>query len=197
MKDYDAILFMCRIVEAHDGITGHHVERVKRISVRIAKAIGIDEEESEYIGRAAQIHDIGKIQIPAHILRKPGTLTPGEYEIVKQHPVLGAKIIAARKYNSFFHLASEIILTHHERWDGTGYPYGLKMEEIPLPGRIVTIADVFDALTHERHYKPAWPVNKVVDYIKQESGKMFDPSIVDILFSSDKLRHIFKTGNIS
>ncbi len=191
--DYDTILLMCRMVEARDGITGHHVERVGRLAKRISDAIGIDKEEAEHIGLAAQIHDIGKTYIPDEILHKPGPLTPDEFAIMKQHTIKGAEIVATRKYNSIFHLAREIIVSHHERWDGAGYPYGLKRDEIPLSGRIVAIADVFDALTHKRDYKPAWPIDEAVNHIKDESKKMFDPNIVkNLFFGSINFRHIFE-----
>ena len=146
------------------------------------------------------MHDIGKIGVPDSILLKPGKLTPEEYEIMKQHTVYGrdALLSSERKlgHNSFLHLAAEIAYTHQERWDGSGYPLGLKGEEIPLSGRIMAVADVYDALTNERPYKEAMSHDQTIAYLKENSGILFDPEIIELMpefeekfYSIHKLKH--------
>lgn len=127
------------------------------------------------------MHDVGKIRIPDRILKKSGPLTKKEWAVMQTHTVVGEKILGDRP---FYQTPREIARSHHERWDGTGYPDGLHGETIPLPARIVTVADVFDALTHARPYKPAWSVEKTVTEMKRMSGKVFDPMILDVFFKS-------------
>ena len=127
--------------------------------------------------QAAPLHDVGKIGIPDSILLKPGKLTPEEFNVIKTHATIGSNMLGGGLF-TLMQMAQTIALTHHERWDGTGYR-GLKGEEIPLPGRITTMADVFDALTHERPYKKAWPIAQVREEIAKQSGRQFDPRIVD------------------
>ena len=139
----------------------------------------MSEYEAEQLKQAAPMHDVGKIGIPDSVLLKPGRLNENEYEHMKQHALIGAKILE-NSTSPLLQLAHKLALEHHEKWDGTGYPYGLKGEEISIEGRIVTIADVFDALTSKRPYKKAWSVEEALDLLKDEAGKHFDPQLVDL-----------------
>ncbi|PJZ82643.1 HD domain-containing phosphohydrolase [Leptospira meyeri] len=163
--------------EYKDNETGMHVIRMSHYSQTLALAFGYSAEQAEEILNAAPMHDVGKIGIPDHIIQKPGKLSPEEWEIMKRHPEIGAEIIGDH-HSSLLKLARSIAITHHEKFDGTGYPYQLKGEKIPLEGRIIAIADVFDALTTIRPYKKAWEVDAATDFLKQESGKHFDPVLV-------------------
>lgn len=131
---------------------------------------------------AAPLHDIGKRGLPRHILRKPGKLTSAEFEKMKTHTLLGGQLLN-RSQAAVSQMARQIALSHHERWDGSGYPEGLAGDAIPLAARITAIADVFDALTHARPYKQVWPVQKAIDLIQRESGRLFDPHIVPAFLS--------------
>ena len=168
--------------EYRDDDTGHHTRRVGDIAARLATALGLPPDRAELFRRAAPLHDLGKIGIPDSILLKPGKLTPEEFEVLKGHTAIGAAILSGSQ-SPLLQLAEEIALSHHERWDGTGYPYGLAGESIPLAGRIVTICDVFDALTHERPYKEAWPIEEAIKEIQRQHGKQFDPAIADAFLS--------------
>jgi len=170
--------------EYRDDDTQEHARRIGRTCALIALALGLPDEEIEVIGRAAPLHDIGKIGVPDTILRKPGPLTASEFERIKTHPRIGAEILAGSR-STVLRLAEEIALSHHERWDGQGYPQGLSGEEIPLAGRMVAIADVFDALTHERPYKRAWPVDEALREIADQAGHQFDPAIADAFAGLD------------
>lgn len=163
--------------EFKDNETGLHVIRMSHYSKIIAIEAGMTSEDVEQILNAAPMHDIGKIGIPDSILLKPGKLDPNEMAIMRRHPEIGAKIIGEHK-SPLLKLAANIAYTHHEKWNGTGYPRQLQGEDIPLEGRIVAIADVFDALTTKRPYKQAWEVSSAVDYIKSEAGQHFDPDLV-------------------
>lgn len=165
--------------EYKDNETGLHVIRMSHYSHIIARAAGFDEARAEDLLHAAPMHDIGKIGIPDCILQKPGKLTPEEWAIMREHPVIGARIIGVHTVG-LLHMAHDIALTHHERWDGSGYPRGLQGEEIPIVGRIVAVADVFDALTTQRPYKKAWPLNEAIAYIREQRGKHFDPRLVEV-----------------
>ncbi len=166
-----------RAAEYKDNETGLHVIRMSHYSRLSGLAFGMDEAEADLLLNAAPMHDIGKIGIPDRILLKPGKLDNEEWEIMRQHAAFGTEIIGEHD-SEILKLARLVALTHHEKWNGKGYPEGLKEEETPLEGRIVAIADVFDALTSERPYKKAWPVEKAVDLIKEESGQHFDPKLV-------------------
>ena len=182
-----------RAAEFRDNETGMHVIRMGHYSRLIAESLGIGEEWTDLILHAAPMHDVGKIGIPDKILLKPGKLSPKEWEIMKTHSSIGGKIFSGGT-SRIMKMSRAIALTHHEKWDGSGYPEGLKGEKIPLEGRIVAVADVFDALTSERPYKKAWPIEESVALIEQESGKHFDPKVVqaflkalpDILEIKDK-----------
>lgn len=163
--------------EYKDNETGMHVIRMSHYSQTLALAFGFSSEQAEEILNAAPMHDVGKIGIPDFIIQKPGKLSPEEWEIMKRHPEIGAEIIGDH-HSTLLKLARSIAITHHEKFDGTGYPYQLKGENIPLEGRIIAIADVFDALTTVRPYKKAWEVDAAIEFLKQESGKHFDPVLV-------------------
>ena len=163
--------------EYRDDDTGEHTKRVGRMSAHIAQTLGLPEAEVELIRRAAPLHDVGKIAVPDSILLKPGKLTPEEFEYMKTHSTVGARMLSGGRF-PLLQMAEEIALTHHERWDGTGY-MRLQGETIPLVGRIVSVADVFDALTNERPYKKAWPRNDAIEEIHRQRSRQFDPRIVE------------------
>jgi HD-GYP domain-containing protein (c-di-GMP phosphodiesterase class II) len=164
--------------EYRDDETQQHAWRIGRSAVLIATELGVPDEEVELLGRAAPLHDIGKIGMPDAILLKPEKLSPAEFEQSKSHTTIGAGILSGSD-SPLLRLAEQIALTHHEHWNGGGYPRGLSGERIPLAGRIVAIADVFDALTHDRPYKPAWSVEEAVAEIVSQSGRQFEPRVVD------------------
>ncbi len=166
-----------RAAEFKDNETGLHVIRMSHYSRLLGLAAGLDEEQAEVLFSAAPMHDIGKIGIPDRILQKPGKLDADEWEIMKQHAEIGARIIGNHD-SILLETARVIALTHHEKWNGRGYPEGLKGENIPLVGRIVAIADVFDALTSVRPYKRAWSVDESTNLLESESGEHFDPALV-------------------
>jgi len=168
-----------RAAEYRDNETGNHILRMSHISALLAKSIGWNEADCELMLHASPMHDIGKIGIPDHILLKPGKFEPEEWEIMKTHAVIGANILEGDD-SDLMKCAGEIALTHHEKWDGSGYPYGLSGEAIPLVGRIAALADVFDALTSVRPYKEAWTVEAAVDLIKENRGTHFDPELVTV-----------------
>ncbi|MGH2573011.1 MAG: HD domain-containing phosphohydrolase [Actinomycetota bacterium] len=164
--------------ERRDDDTGDHIGRVGQISALVAEALELPMDQIEMIRRAAPLHDVGKIGIPDGILLKPGKFTPEEFEQMKTHSAIGAQILAGSRV-PLLQLAEEIALNHHERWDGSGYPKGLRGEAIPLAARIVAVVDVFDALTHERPYKEAWSEHDALEEIRKQSGKHFDPRVVE------------------
>jgi putative two-component system response regulator len=168
-----------KAAEHRDEETGNHILRMSHTSALLAKAIGWSEADCELLLNASPMHDIGKIGIPDAILLKPGRFEPHEWEIMKTHAAIGAKLLDGDD-TPLMRMARDIALTHHEKWDGSGYPHGLAGEAIPQVGRIAALADVFDALTSERPYKKAWPVEKAVETIKESSGKHFDPALVEV-----------------
>lgn len=172
-----------RAGEYRDNETGNHVKRVSLFSYWIAKKFGLDEEHARLIELASPMHDIGKIGVSDNILMKPGKLTSDEYQAMQDHVLIGAKILEDSR-SEVLKVAYQIALTHHEKYDGSGYPHGLAGEAIPIEGRIVAIADVFDALTSERPYKAAWPVEKAIDLLGKEKGKHFDPELVDCFIAA-------------
>ncbi|NOU90889.1 response regulator [Paenibacillus sp. LMG 31460] len=167
-----------RTSEFRDDQTGQHTQRVGRIAKEIATSLGLPKQEAELLERATPLHDLGKIGIPDEILLKPGRFTPEEFEHMKTHTTIGASILEGSQFPDL-QLARTIALSHHEKWDGTGYPSGLSGEEIPLAGRIVAIADFYDALTHERPYKRAWSEEEALTEIQKQRGIHFDPQVVD------------------
>ncbi len=186
----EIIYTLGEIAENRSLETGYHVKRVAEYCKLLALEYGLPEEEAEIIGLAAPMHDIGKIGIPDKILNKPGKLTPEEFEIVKQHSLMGYEILK-HSHQKITEAASIIAYEHHEKYDGTGYPRGLKGEELHIYGRIAAIADVFDALGNDRVYKQAWPLEEVLEYLKEEKGKHFDPYLVDLFLKNlDKVMEI-------
>ena len=200
----DVIYCLARAAELRDDDTGHHVLRVGKYAAVIGRSMGLDATTVEMLEQAAQLHDIGKIGIPDEILLKPGKLDPEQYERMRKHVGMGKRIIeplGEADWETLKHhveigqqvldssrspllkMASRIALTHHERWNGTGYPLGLEKEDIPLEGRITAVADVFDALSSRRPYKPPFPIDKCFEIIEEERGEHFDPAIVDAFLS--------------
>ncbi len=167
-----------RAAEFKDNETGNHVIRMSHYSRLIAQAAGMGEESVDILFSAAPMHDVGKIGIPDSVLLKPAKLDDGEWEIMRKHPQMGAEIIGNHA-DDLLLTARVVALSHHEKWDGSGYPNGLRGEAIPLAGRIVAIADVFDALTSERPYKKAWPVDEAVRLIEEGAGSHFDPDLIE------------------
>ncbi|HCL56379.1 MAG TPA: diguanylate cyclase [Spirochaetia bacterium] len=164
--------------EFRDLETSLHIQRIGEYSSLLWKKMGNSSEDAEIIKYASQMHDIGKIGIPDRILQKPGPLTADERKIMENHTLIGGKILE-NSNSSLIHLSQSVALSHHEKWDGTGYPNKLKGEEIPLIGRVVALTDVFDALSSKRVYKPAFGIDKVISIIKEERGKHFDPKILN------------------
>ncbi|AZL83481.1 HD domain-containing protein (plasmid) [Aliivibrio salmonicida] len=178
-KNIELIGALSRAAEFKDNETGNHVCRMSHYCRTLAKQIGFDVEQQNLILEAARMHDIGKIAIPDKILFKPGKLDEIEWEIMKSHVRIGAEILGEVGDSDLLTIAKTIILSHHERWDGTGYPIGLKGPEIPLCGRIASVADVFDALTTIRPYKKAWGEKETLQYLIDNSGSQFDPYLVE------------------
>jgi len=174
----DTIMRLAVAAEFRDDDTGEHVRRISRSSVLIARRMGLGESQAELLEWASPMHDIGKIGIPDSILLKPGRLTDEERLIVQQHPQIGADILSDPQ-NELIAVAREVALSHHERWDGQGYPNGLAGTAIPLCGRIVCLADVLDALISKRCYKAAYPLDKVLGIIRDGRGSQFDPDVTD------------------
>ncbi len=167
-----------RAAEYRDNETGNHVIRMSHYSQLIGLEAGLSDEQAELLLNAAPMHDVGKIGIPDNILLKPAKLDDDEWETMRQHTTFGAEIIGNHS-SEILDQARMITLTHHEKWNGKGYPRGLKGKEVPLMCRIIPIADVFDALTSERPYKQAWTSEKAVDVIQKEAGSHFDPALVE------------------
>lgn len=170
----DAIYMLAVASEARDADTGAHVRRIQYFAEALARELGLRNDEAERIGYSAILHDVGKMQIPDQILKKPDALTDPEWIHMRQHTIVGEHILSRRP---FFDLARQIARSHHENWDGSGYPDGLKGEQIPLAARIVRLADVYDALISERPYKPAWGPPQAAEAIRQGSGTLFDPAV--------------------
>jgi len=178
----ETILRLSRASEYKDEDTGAHIQRMSRYSAAVARQMGLDDTTVEIVLNAAAMHDVGKIGTPDHILLKPGKLTPDDWEIMKQHAVFGSDILTGSD-SEVIKAAQEIALTHQEKWDGSGYPQGLNGEEIPLTGRIVAIADVFDALTTKRPYKSPFSLEESFRIIREGRGSHFDPAVCDAFFA--------------
>lgn len=179
----DLLSTLGEVIESRSHDTANHVRRVAAYSVLLGEKYGLSREDLLLLEAASPMHDIGKIGIPDAILQKPDRLTPEEYEIIKHHTVIGHHILHVSD-RKLIASARTIALQHHERWDGTGYPCGLRGEEISIMARISTLADVYDALSLGRVYKPAWPLETVLTFIRQQRGAMFDPQIVDLFFEN-------------
>jgi len=189
----ELILRLGDVVESRSNEAGNHVRRMAQVCHMLARESGMSDEETAVLMHAAPMHDIGKIATPDAVLLKPGRLTPDEWEIMKQHPTVGLQILDGSQ-RPILKAAAVIAHQHHEKYDGSGYPQGLKGEQIHPYARIVAVADVFDALTHERCYKDAWPLGQVRDYLREVAGKHLDPLYVDLLIRNiDKADEINRT----
>ena len=179
--------------ELHEEGTREHTLRVGRIAASIAQAMGLSPAFVELIAQAAPLHDIGKLGVSNEILLRPGTLSDAEMETMRQHTLVGARILEGSEA-PVLRLAEQVALTHHERWDGKGYPRGLAGEEIPIAGRITNVADIFDTLLHERTYKEAWAPREAFEEIRRGSGSRHDPAVVDAFLSIDQAELIAAAG---
>ncbi|MFO7731282.1 MAG: response regulator [Spirochaetia bacterium] len=187
LREYEALKVLGSAAEYKDPETGEHILRVAHYSRILAEELTDDKDEQQRIFRAAQLHDIGKIGIPDTILLKPGKLTGDEYAEIKKHSMIGYEIMKDAE-SPYLKTGAEIALTHHEKWDGTGYPQGLQGKGIPLTGRIVAVADVFDALTSLRPYKLPWSFDAAVEHLISERGRHFSPEAIDVF--TDHLEEI-------
>ena len=184
---HEALFLLAMAAEYKDDDTGVHIVRIGFLAEALALLLKQSQDYARMLRKAAPMHDIGKIGIPDNILKKPGPLTPQERLVMNQHASIGADILGKSRIK-LFQIATEIALTHHERWDGKGYPAGTSGEAIPLSGRIVSVVDFYDALTMDRVYRPAFPHEKALEMLAAERGKAFDPAIVDcFLRHSDAL----------
>jgi putative two-component system response regulator len=189
----DVIYRLARVAEFRDEDTGSHIKRMSRYAEKLALAIGLTPALCEMILNTSPLHDIGKVAIPDSILLKPGKLEPAEFEIMKTHTTLGAKMLCDGD-SVFLKTAETIAISHHEKFDGKGYPKGLKGEDIPIVGRVCAVCDVFDALTSHRPYKKAWSVDEAFEEIKKCRGTHFDPRLVDAFLDIRKdIEHIYST----
>lgn len=182
-RERETLHRISRAAEFRDPETGAHIQRMALYSKLIAKRLGLSTRDQELILYAAPLHDVGKIATPDAILLKPGKLTPEEFEIMKGHARSGFDLLD-KSASPVVQAGAQIALTHHEKYDGSGYPQGLSGQSIPLLGRIVAVADVFDALTSERPYKKAWELDRATDFLKQGAGTHFDPHCVKAFFES-------------
>ncbi|MYM76206.1 response regulator [Duganella sp. FT134W] len=181
-REHEAIHRLSRAAEFRDSDTGSHLQRMAAYARVIAAGLGLSVAECDLLAEAAPMHDIGKVGIPDAILLKQGALDPDERAVIQRHPQIGADILAGSE-SPLLQAGAVIAISHHERYDGGGYPHGLAGVAIPLFGRIVAVADVFDALTTARPYKPAWPLARALDYLRVEKGRHFDPLCVDALLA--------------
>jgi putative two-component system response regulator len=190
----ETVQVLANTIEGRDPYTHGHVERVRKYTRWLAETVGWPEANMQTLEFGAMLHDLGKIMIPDQILKKPGPLSPAEWQLMRQHPAAGAKIV---RDISLLKDTIPFILYHHEKWDGSGYPEGLVGENIPIEGRMLALADVFDALTTTRPYRPARPVYEVLEFIKLKAGSYFDPDLTGAFMQSIKKRYRKETGTIS
>ncbi len=181
-RERETLYRLAKAIEYRDAGTGIHLLRMSHYAEVLAEGLGMADEDVATLTSAAPLHDIGKIGIPDIVLLKRDSLTDEEFAVMRRHPLIGYEILRDSQ-SRFVQMGALIALRHHERWDGSGYPDGLKEDQIPLPARIVAVADVFDALTSERPYKRAWSSAEAFDYMGAHRGTLFDPSCVDALFS--------------
>ncbi|MFC5531973.1 HD domain-containing phosphohydrolase [Cohnella yongneupensis] len=177
----EIISTMGEVGEIRSKETGNHVKRVAEYSYVLALGMGMDISEAELLRTVSPMHDIGKVAIPDAVLNKPGKLTEEEYDIIKSHTKIGHQLLRGSR-RELLRTAAIVAEQHHEKWDGNGYPSGRKGEEIHIYGRITAVADVFDALSAERVYKPAWPIEKIENLFREERGRHFDPAVIDVFF---------------
>jgi putative two-component system response regulator len=182
-RERETVVRLSKAAEYRDPETGAHISRMAHYSELIGKGLGMSQADYDLLLQAAPMHDIGKVGIPDHILLKPGRLAPDEFEVMKQHALFGYEILRGSA-SRVLQAGAEIALAHHEKYDGSGYPRGLAGEDIPIFSRIVAVADVFDALTSERPYKKAWPLERAAEHLKASSGSHFDPRCVDAFFAN-------------
>jgi putative two-component system response regulator len=180
---HETIQRLCRAAEFRDDETAAHLQRMSHFCHLLGRQKGLDAYTCEMLRVASPMHDVGKIGIPDHILLKPGRLTPDEFVIMKQHAEIGWCILSGSD-SELLELAASIARTHHEKWDGSGYPRGLAGEDIPIEGRIAAVADVFDALTSSRPYKKAWPLEDAIALLQDGKGQHFDPELVEMFIDS-------------
>ncbi len=186
-KNYDLSLdAWAKVLEFRDNETEGHSRRLVELSTQLARALNLSEEEITYIRRGALLHDIGKLAIPDNILLKPGPLDAGERKIMEEHPVIAKQMLVQV---SFLQPSIDLVYSHHERWDGKGYPEGLMGEKIPLSARIFTIVDQWDALRSDRPYRKAWPVEKVLAYIRDNVGVVYDPDLIEVFLTLVDSKH--------
>jgi len=191
-REKETLLMLGKTAEFKDPETAAHVARVSSYSKMLAEAYGLDSKMQEILYNATPFHDIGKIAIPDEILLKPTRLTPEEFDKMKTHTTAGYNILSGSK-SEYLRAGGVIAFTHHEKYDGTGYPKGLRGEMIPIMGRIASVADVFDALTSSRPYKKPWSFEKTINYLMDQKGKHFDPILIDkFLENIEKAKHIYK-----
>jgi putative two-component system response regulator len=181
---FESIVRLARLAEYRDDATYEHPQRVGRAAAMLAERLGLAPDAVQAIRQAAPLHDVGKVGVPDRILLKPGRLTSAEFDLMKSHTLIGADILSGSTW-PVLQMAEEIALSHHERWDGTGYPGGQTEEAIPISGRIVIVADNFDALAHSRPYAEAWAPDKAAAEIRRQSGQHFDPEVVEAFGSLD------------
>jgi putative two-component system response regulator len=182
----DTLYRLAQAAEMRDDDTGMHIVRIGYVAEQLAVLLGCTTAWAGMLRLAAPMHDIGKIGIPDSVLKKPGPLTPEEREIMNLHPTLGAEILS-RSGIALFDLAAQVALSHHERWDGSGYPSGLAQESIPLSGRIVAVVDFFDALTMDRCYRPSFADSQALSMLMDQRARAFDPHIVDVFINNADL----------
>ena len=198
-RTMEIVTRLVHVAESRDTDTGMHVRRICEYTRMLAREAGLPPRVVQNLALASSMHDIGKVGIPDAILLKPGKLDPEEWGIMKSHSMIGYENLKGSS-SKLLQTGCEIALTHHERWDGTGYPSGLKGEEIPISGRIVGIVDVFDALVTKRPYKEPWPLDKAFGLIESERGKHFDPSLADIFLQNRKtveeIRQTYEDGEL-
>jgi response regulator RpfG family c-di-GMP phosphodiesterase len=195
-RESETLICLGRAAEHRDRETHEHITRVSHYSAIVAHRLGLSSAECELLLLASPLHDIGKIGIPDHVLLNPGKLSPAEFEVMKQHTVIGQRILG-NNASPVLRAGAQIAISHHEKFDGSGYPYGVAGTDIPLYGRIVAVADVFDALTSVRPYKPAWEVDQALDLIRTSSGGHFDPECVIAFVDTFEAILEVKAGRLS
>jgi len=190
-REHESLVILGKTAEFKDPETANHIERVSHYSKLLAKKYGLCEDMQDIIYYASPFHDIGKVGIKDHILLKPGKLSDDEYAIMKTHATIGYEILQNSE-SKYLKMGASIAISHHERFDGTGYPYNLKGQNIPIEGRIVAIADVFDALVSHRPYKTAWSFESALNLLQEESGKHFDPELVNLFIANiEEIKEIY------
>lgn len=178
----EVVLRLAKAAEHHDEDTGRHTQRVTLTCTLLAQGLGLEADKVSLIRDAAPLHDVGKIGVPDSILLKPGKFTDAEFLVMKRHCMIGGDLLS-EGHSELVQMAHSIALNHHERWDGTGYCRGLRGAEIPIEARILAVADVFDALTHDRPYKRTWPMAEAVEEIERQAGLHFDPEVVEVFMT--------------